>query len=53
MRDLFDELQAEYSLLETNGKFRLHRRNSDTGVNNYGYRLIEFCIDNDLLIINW
>ena len=40
MRDLFDELQAEYSFLETNGKFRLHRRNSDTGVNNYRYRLI-------------
>ena len=31
---------------------RLHRQNSDTRVNNYGYRLIDFCIDNDMYIIN-
>ena len=50
MQDLFDELQSEFSCFEKNSNFRLHRQNSDTGVNNYG--LIDFCIDNDLLIIN-
>ena len=25
---------------------------SETGVNNYGYRMIDFCIDSYLLIIN-
>ena len=52
MQDLFDKLQSELSCFEKNSNFRLHRQNSDTGVNNYGYRLIDFCIDNDLLIIN-
>ena len=32
--------------------FALHRRNSDTGVNNYGYRMVEFCKDNNLYILN-
>ena len=35
-----------------NGNLRLHRQNSDTRVNNYGYRLIDFCIDNNMHIIN-
>ena len=52
MHDLFDELQSELSSFETNRYFRLQRQNSDTGVNNYGYRMIDFCIDNNLLIIN-
>ena len=52
MHDLFDEPQSELSSFETNRNFRLQRQNSDTGINNYGYRMIDFCIDNNLLIIN-
>ena len=38
LQDLFDELQSELSSFEVNHNFRLQRQNSDTGVNNYGYR---------------
>ena len=30
----------------------LHRRNSDGDINNYGYRLTEFCRDNSIYILN-
>ena len=43
---------SSHVLRKKNSNFRLHRQNSETVVNNYGYRLIDFCIDNDLLIIN-
>ena len=32
--------------------FSLHRRNSDTDVNNYAYRMVDFCKDNNLYILN-
>ena len=51
MDDIFDDLQAEFLCFKENSNFRLHRQNSDTGVNNYGYRLADFCTDNDLFII--
>ena len=52
MDDIFDDLQSEFLCFKENRNFRLHRQNFDTGVNNYEYRLVDFCIDNDLFIIN-
>ena len=43
---------AEFLCFKENSNFRLQSQNSDTGVNNYGYRLVDFCIDNNLFIIN-
>ena len=51
LNDIFEELQSEF-LCFKNSPFRLHRQNSDTGVNNFGYRLVDFCIDNDMFIMN-
>lgn len=49
---IFEELQAIFSYFEKNNRSVLHRHNSDAGVNNYGYRMIDFCKDNNMYIVN-
>ena len=51
--EIFEELQAELSYFENNDRFMLHRQNSGAGVNNYGYRMIDFCKDNNMYIRKW
>ena len=50
---VFEELQAELSYFENNNRFRLHRQISDAGLNNYGYRMINFCKDYSMPIVVW
>ena len=50
--EIFEELQAELSYFENNDRFMLHRQNSDAGVNNYGYRMVDFCKNNNMYIVN-
>ena len=46
MSDLYDDLHPDISYFEENSLYvTLHRQNPDTGINNYGYRLINFCRD--------
>lgn len=53
MKEIFEELQADYSYFESGSSgITLHRQNPDKGVNNYGYRLAEFCRNNGLFILN-
>lgn len=51
--EIFEELQAELSYFENNNRFVLHRQNSDAGVNNYGYRMIDFCKDKQYVYRKW
>ena len=50
--EILEELQSDLRHFEDSVTFSLHRRNSDTGVNNYGYKMVEFCIDNNMYILN-
>ena len=53
MSDLYDDLKTEISFFEENcSHVTLHRLNPDSGINNYGYRLTEFCRDNSIYILN-
>lgn len=52
LKDVSDEWLSEFSYFKENNNFRPLRQNSDTGLTNYGYRMIDFSIGNDLLIIN-
>ena len=50
-----DELLPEYDTDLSDfqkSHISLHRINSDTGINNYGYRLLDFCKTNSLFILN-
>ena len=50
-----DELLCEYDTdlsYFQKSHVSLHRINSDTGINNYGYRLLDFCKTNSLFILN-
>ena len=44
MSDLYDDPQSDILYFEEN--VTLHRQKPDSGINNYGYRLIDFCRDN-------
>ena len=53
MSYLYDDLQTEISYFkEECSQVTLHRQNPDSGINNYGYRLTEFCRDNSIYILN-
>ena len=53
MSDLYDDLETEIAFFEENcSHVTLHRQNTDSGMNNYGYRLTEFCRDNSIYILN-
>lgn len=49
--EIFEELQSDLLYFEDSNNFKLHRHNS-LGVNNYGYKLTDFCMDNNLYIVN-
>ena len=50
--DLTNEYEQEISYFESNKNVKLKRTNADTGINNYGYKLIDFCKTNNLFILN-
>ena len=53
MSDLYDELRPDILYFEENSLYvTLHRQNPDSGINNYGYRLTDFCRDNGIYILN-
>ena len=49
---IFEGFQSYTRYFDESEYFSLHRQNSDLGVNNYGYQMIEFCKDNNLYILN-
>ena len=53
MSDLYDDLETEIAFFEENcSHVTLHRQNTDSGMNNYEYRLTELCRDNSIYILN-
>ena len=51
--DLVEESNGELSYFtDDRNNARLDRTNSDKGVNNYGYKLIDFCKNNSMYILN-
>ncbi|MCW4343354.1 MAG: reverse transcriptase family protein, partial [Candidatus Thiodiazotropha endolucinida] len=51
--EIYDDVQTEMSAFSRNNlHVTLHRQNPDGGINNYGYRLIDFCRDNNIYILN-
>ena len=53
LREVYEEMQTDLNYFEQNpSNVSLRRQNPDGGINNYGYRLVEFCCDNSLYIMN-
>ena len=52
--ELFFEYEKEISIFfnDQQNCVSIHRRNSDTGINNYGYRLLDLCKCTNLYILN-
>ena len=50
--DITNEYEQEISYFEGNKNVKLKRTNADTGINNYCYKLIDFCKTNNLFILN-
>ena len=49
---VFEQLWADMSYFEnTDSVVKLKRINNDESVNNYGYKFVDFCKDNSLLIL--
>ena len=50
---MYDELRNDLSYFEHFSRFvSLQRHNPDGGINNYGYRLIDFCFDNSIYFMS-
>ena len=53
LNEMYEELRNDLCYFEQNSRFvSLQRQNPDAGMNNYGYRLIDFCCDNSIYIMN-
>ena len=53
LNEMYEELRNDLCYFEQNSRFvSLQRQNPDGGMNNYGYRLIDFCCDNSIYIMN-
>ena len=53
LSEMYEELRNDLTWFEQNSRFdSLQRKNPDGGINSYGYRLIDFCCENSLYIMN-
>ena len=51
--EVYEQSRADMSYFDNKDSVvKLVRKNDDMSSNNYGYKLIDFCKDNSLLILN-